>query len=173
MPGEAASLAEKPIGKRRRDAAYAEAELIFRTPPVSGNICATKTAQTRLSPSPSRAPVPAFLFRAAHATISPMNRSRISIFCILLGSLAGCEPETEPAGLPQSQFIAVMVELRKAARGVQDTAAFAARKEQVLMDAGVTEAELRAYLALHIRDLDHLAAVWESINVRLAEEEPR
>jgi hypothetical protein len=66
-----------------------------------------------------------------------------------------------------------MVELRKAARGVQDTTAFAARRQAILADAGVTEAQLRAYLTTHIRDLEHLAAVWESINVRLAEEEPK
>jgi GTPase len=102
-----------------------------------------------------------------------MTRSRTTILCILLASVAGCERESEPAGLPQSRFIEAMVELRKAARGVQDTAAFAARRQQVLADAGVTEAQLRAYLTTHIRDLDHLAAVWESINVRLSEEEPR
>jgi hypothetical protein len=91
----------------------------------------------------------------------------------LLVSLAGCERASEPAGLPQSRFIDVMVELRKAARGVQDTAVFAARRQQVLADAGVTEEQLRAYLTTHIRDLDHLAAVWESINVRLSAEDAR
>ena len=103
-----------------------------------------------------------------------MHKPRRTIFlCVLLALLAGCERETEPAGLPQSRFIQVMVELRKAARGVQDSAAFEARKQQVLADAGVTEAQLRAYLAAHVRDLDHLAAVWESINVRLTKEEQK
>jgi hypothetical protein len=114
------------------------------------------------------------LFSAALATITPMKRSRLTILhCMLLVSLAGCQRTSEPAGLPQSRFIEVMVELRKAARGVQDTAAFEARRQQVLADAGVTEEQLRAYLAQHMRDLDELAAVWESINVRLTADEPR
>jgi hypothetical protein len=127
-------------------------------------------------PPPPRHPLrlPAFLFRTVIATILPMKKPQTMILlCIFLAALAGCERETEPAGLPHSRFIQVMVELRKAARGVQDSAAFEARKQQVLADAGVTEAQLRAYLAAHIRDLDHLAAVWESINVRLAEEEQK
>lgn len=92
---------------------------------------------------------------------------------MLLVSVAGCQREAEPAGLPQSRFIEVMVELRKAAREVADSAAFAARKQQILADKGVTEEQLRTFLTTHIRDLDHLAAVWESINVRLTEDQPR
>lgn len=114
----------------------------------------------------------ALSFGRADRDNARMNRSA-ALLCILLATIAGCERESEPAGLPQSRFIEVMVELRRAARGVQDTTAFAARKQQILTDAGVTEEQLRAYLATHMRDLDHLAAVWESINVRLAEEEPR
>jgi hypothetical protein len=95
------------------------------------------------------------------------------LFCMLLASFAGCQREAEPSGLPQSRFIEVMVELRKAAQGVQDSAAFATRRAQILADAGVTEAQLRAYLTTHIRDLDHLAATWESINVRLTEKEQK
>jgi hypothetical protein len=103
-----------------------------------------------------------------------MKSPRMSSFlCTLLVSFAGCDRPTEPAGLAQSRFIDVMVELRKAARGMQDTVAFAARKQAILTDAGVTEAQLRAYLTTHIRDLDHLAAVWESINVRLAKEDAK
>jgi len=103
-----------------------------------------------------------------------MNIPRTALmFCTMLASFAVCDRETEPAGLPQSRFIDVMVELRKAAQGVQDTAAFAARRQAILTEAGVTEEQLRAYLTTHIRDLDHLAAVWESINVRLTKEDPK
>lgn len=84
---------------------------------------------------------------------------------------AGCNRTDAGTGLSQTRFIDVVVELRRAALSLPEPAAFAARKQQILSDAGVTEEELRAYITAHERDLSHMAAVWESINVRLADPE--
>jgi hypothetical protein len=67
------------------------------------------------------------------------------------------------------------VELRRAANeAAGDTAAFAARREQILLDAGVTEEQLHAYVEAHGRNAEYMARIWETINTRLSdiEEQP-
>lgn len=101
-----------------------------------------------------------------------MNR-KLKLLALVLsaGLWASCDRGHDGTGLSQTRFIEVIVELRRASLRLEDPAAFAARKQQILADAGVTEEQLRAYITAHERDLSHMAAVWESINVRLAEPE--
>jgi hypothetical protein len=83
----------------------------------------------------------------------------------------GCGREGAGTTLAETRFIEVMVELRRAALRAPDPGVYEAEKQQILRNAGVTEAELRAYVERHGRDLEHMAAVWESINVRLSQPE--
>lgn len=90
-------------------------------------------------------------------------------FALLLASaLFACGDVDHGTGINRSEFVDVIVELRRAARSTPEPASFEARRQQILHDAGVTDAQLRAYVQAHSRDFEHMAAVWESINVRLA-----
>ena len=94
---------------------------------------------------------------------------RILLACALL---AGCASE-DPAGVGDERFIDTMVELRRAAitAGV-DTTAFARLRDSVLAEHGVTEADLRTYVHAHSADLEHMAAIWDSVSARLSEAGP-
>jgi hypothetical protein len=100
-----------------------------------------------------------------------MQRGLLSVLLVTVAAVCGCARDTDTTGLPQRRFIEVIVELRRAAQD-GETAQFAARKQQILEKAGVTEEQLRAYVKTHERDLEHMAAVWESINVRLTQPPP-
>ena len=86
--------------------------------------------------------------------------------------LAACSGDRSGAtDVSDDRFIDTLVELRRAA--VEDPGGFAAAKEQILAENGVTEESLRAYISAHIDDLGRLAAVWDTVNARLAPaEEP-
>jgi hypothetical protein len=99
-----------------------------------------------------------------------MRRYLTLAVCALL--LGGCGPGDPGMGLQQARFIEVVVELRRAALASTDTAAFEIRKQQILAEAGVSEAELRAYVESHAGDFNHMAAVWDSINSRVSEADP-
>lgn len=93
--------------------------------------------------------------------------TRIALLVLLL-ALAGCRTDTG-TGLSDERFIAVIVELRRAAQETRgDPAAYPALREAVLRDADVTEEELRQYVETHGRDVDRMAEVWDSINTRLS-----
>jgi hypothetical protein len=101
-----------------------------------------------------------------------MNRVLVGILSAVLLS---CSPGADSTVVSSDSFIQVMVDLRRAANeAAGDTAAFAARREQILLDAGVTEEQLHAYVEAHGRDVGHMARVWETINSRLSplEEQP-
>jgi hypothetical protein len=94
---------------------------------------------------------------------------------ILSAALLSCGTNAETTGVTSDSFIEVMVELRRTANeAAGDTVAFAARREQILLDAGVTEEQLREYVEAHGRNVEHMARIWEMINTRLAdiEEQP-
>lgn len=81
----------------------------------------------------------------------------------------GCRGADTPLTAEDRQFIDTMVALREAAaRSGDDAGAYEAMKAQVLSERGVTEEQLRAYIEVNARDLDRLAAVWDSINLRLS-----
>jgi hypothetical protein len=83
--------------------------------------------------------------------------------------LGGCGDNATPLSPEDRQFIEAVVAVRKAAQEARgDESIFAALKANALSEQRVTEEELRAYIQSHAQDLDRMAAVWESINVRLS-----
>jgi hypothetical protein len=84
--------------------------------------------------------------------------------------IAGCATETGPFSASDEQFIETVVELRRAAlEAGMDTAQYETLREAVLEERGVTEEDLRAYVARHSADLRHMATVWDTISARLSE----
>jgi hypothetical protein len=94
---------------------------------------------------------------------------RIFVMAAVAVLLAACarEPAT---GISDEQFIDVVVELRRAAvEHREDHEAFQARKDAILQQSGVEEEQLRQYVEVRGRDLQHMAEVWATINERLSE----
>ncbi|HEX6307899.1 MAG TPA: hypothetical protein VFZ69_06915 [Longimicrobiales bacterium] len=82
--------------------------------------------------------------------------------------LVACSAERSGPGLTEEQFIATMVDLRRAAQEAgPDTARFEALRQEVLERHGVSDVELRAFVASRERDLQELAEVWDSVGARL------
>jgi hypothetical protein len=95
-----------------------------------------------------------------------MNRILVGI---LSAALLSCGTGAETTGVTSDSFIEVMVELRRTAnQAAGDTVAFAARRVQILLDAGTTEEKLREYVEAHGRNVEHMARIWEAINTRLS-----
>lgn len=83
--------------------------------------------------------------------------------------LSACSADDEAFGAEDEQFVETMVELRRAAQTAgRDTARFEALRRAVLEQRGVTEEELRAYVAARADDLNHMATVWDSVAARLS-----
>lgn len=97
--------------------------------------------------------------------ISDMMRPLI-LATLLLAACSGGDTAMDPE---DDRFIRTIVELRTAA--LENPGGYAAEKAQILADNGVTEEALRAYIQRHVDDLSHLAAVWDTINARLARPE--
>lgn len=90
-----------------------------------------------------------------------MNRVVLMLALLMLG----CE-EPEPA-LPVETFVDVLVAVRQAAREAGSPEAFAARRDAILQEAGVTEAELQAFVEEGVHDPKRLADAWDSAATRL------
>lgn len=83
--------------------------------------------------------------------------------------LSACRADDEAFGAEDEQFVETMVELRRAAMTAgRDTARFEALRRAILEERGVTEEELRAYVATRADDLNHMATVWDSVAARLS-----
>jgi hypothetical protein len=96
---------------------------------------------------------------------------RLLILAAATALLTGCGREPV-SGLDDDRFVDVVVLLRRAAAEHHaDPAAFVERRDEILRDAGTTEAEVREYVERHGRDLQHMADIWAAINRRLTEEE--
>jgi hypothetical protein len=112
--------------------------------------------------------------RRLRATMSPM-RTLVHTICravLLLGLSvpAGCGRGDATTAIERDRFVETIVELRHAAMETRgDTAAYEVRKQQILQEQGVTEAELRDYVERRGRDVEHMAEVWNEINTRLGE----
>jgi hypothetical protein len=79
---------------------------------------------------------------------------------VLLGGACG---EEEPEVMDGGVFIAVMIELRQAELET-DEATFAARREEILLGAGVTDSMLVEFARVRGTDATFMAAVWDSID---------
>ena len=108
----------------------------------------------------------------------PLSRRGLAVVAALgaFGALAagGCtrEPTTEEVGaLSPEAFVEIIVELREAERAavVEDSAdvVFAARKEEILAERGVTEEDVRDFVRLHEGDFELMDALWDTIAQRL------
>lgn len=83
---------------------------------------------------------------------------------------AGCgadRPTRENATIAPEAFIDTYVELRRAARGLQDSAAWEARKREILDARGVTEEALEAFVEARGTDVVFLKTLWDTIEARL------
>ncbi|MBR9988978.1 MAG: hypothetical protein KFH98_04435 [Gemmatimonadetes bacterium] len=84
--------------------------------------------------------------------------------------LAACAADEAAFGVSDERFIATMVDLRQAAvTAGTDTAQFELLREGVLARHGVSEDELRTYIEMNSGDLNHMAAIWDSIAARLSD----
>jgi len=89
---------------------------------------------------------------------------RLLLPCLLLAACAGGDHGT---GLSDDRFIETIVALRTAA--LENPGGYAAEKQRIFQDNGVTEEALRAYMESHSDDPVHLASIWEEIHTRLTE----
>lgn len=95
---------------------------------------------------------------------------RAVLLLVCLSLLAGCGRGTDATGLDDDRFIDVMVRLRDVAEQTRaQPDSFAVRRDRVLEEAGVTREQLLSYVERRGSDLSHMAAIWDSINRRVAE----
>jgi hypothetical protein len=93
---------------------------------------------------------------------------------LVLGlAVAACSADESAFGASDERFVRTMVALRHAAlEAGADTTRFEQLRREVLEEHGMTEADLRAYVDANAGDLDHMAAVWDSVSARLSEPAP-
>jgi|SRR5690606_4379060 len=92
---------------------------------------------------------------------------RAATALVLALLLAGCRSRGEETTITRDQFIDVIVQLRMADMDTDDPAVFAARRDSILREAGVTDSMLLAYARVHGGDVAHMAEVWDTISRRL------
>ena len=85
--------------------------------------------------------------------------------------IAACGGGAEETTITREQFIDVIVQLRQADVDTDDPTEFAARREAILTEEGVTDSMLLAYARVHGGDISHMAEVWDSISRRLIRED--
>jgi hypothetical protein len=96
-------------------------------------------------------------------------RHIFAALCFLV-LLAGCGGPDRGTAIETERFVSAVVELRRAAAQTWgDTAAFAARKTEILRTQGVTEEDLRQYVEVHGENVQYMADVWNSINTELSD----
>lgn len=90
--------------------------------------------------------------------------------CVLLWG-TGCRSD-EPTGgaggvITPEAFVEVYVELRRAALESGDSAAWEARKREILAAHGTTAEALEAFVDSHAHDVAGLARLWDTVAARL------
>jgi hypothetical protein len=128
----------------------------------------TSIRDSEATPAP-RAPRP----RALRPRVPSLAVAVVAGLALLLGA---CDPQADPAaegeaGLSEARFIAVVVDLRTAARDVAESdsasALFAAARDSILAAHDVTGEELRDFVHRTAGDVARMDAVWDTINRRL------
>jgi hypothetical protein len=94
-----------------------------------------------------------------------MKRSILVLAAVF--ALVDCGDGAPVGPIPRVTFIQVVAELRRAAMEASSEEDFQARKERILSDAGVTDSLLVEYVRVHGGRLEHMAEVWDSIDVRV------
>lgn len=91
---------------------------------------------------------------------------RLLTSVLLAATFVACAPEpTRPGVITDDQFVAVMLELRRAAREASaDEEAFLAERDRILTEHSVTGDDLRAYVAAHSADPERMAEAWRAID---------
>jgi hypothetical protein len=99
--------------------------------------------------------------------------SRALPLLLLAGALAlpACTRDARNGGLTEQRFVAVLVELRQAARVHPDPEEFAFVRSDILDRHGVTDSALVAYARRKGPDVERMLALWERIAEELRREE--
>jgi hypothetical protein len=95
-----------------------------------------------------------------------MRRTTAALVLSLGVVAGGCERETA-APMEREQFVEVMVSLRRASQEAGSQANFDARRAAILEQAGVTEAQLRAYARQAPAYARELVEAYDSIAAQL------
>lgn len=102
-----------------------------------------------------------------HTIVTPRPRSLPSS-ALLVAALvaAGCAGSETPAAdtMDEDTFVAVFVELRRAAASAPTDQAFARDRDRILAEHGVTEPDLERFIDDHADDVQHLSEVWDRID---------
>ena len=97
-------------------------------------------------------------------------RKVIAWICLIAVLLPACDRSTTPpdtGGLSRDQFIEVFIALRNAKKNARTPADFEEQKRQILGRAKITEAQFKSFGEAHTEDLGFMAAVWDTIQIRL------
>lgn len=90
---------------------------------------------------------------------------------VLASLLAGCEGEPSPpeaATIPPGTFAAVLAELSEARVEIlPDTVLYRRRRAEILDRAGVTEDDLRKFVARRGGDADLMSEIYRQVGARL------
>jgi hypothetical protein len=88
----------------------------------------------------------------------------LAVALALLVVGCGGDGPAAASGVDEDTFVGVYVELRRAAATAATDEEFAAERERVLADFGVTEARLERFIDDHADDASYLSDVWDRID---------
>lgn len=101
------------------------------------------------------------------ATMFAMKHFLLAFATLLSVSCARNDGVT---AVDRDQFVSIVAELREAAARTRgEPGEFDEIKARILEQHNVTEDDLRHYVEVHSRDVDHMAEVWTAVNEKLSE----
>ncbi len=101
-----------------------------------------------------------------------VHRTGLSSFAFLTLLVApGCSRDASAPPIAPETFVDVMVQLRRAHELDITADQFAARRDAILRDAGVTDSMLVQWIRAQGSDVAQLSALWDTINARLTASE--